>query len=92
MSFRSEVRVWLEENCPASCRGPGEVPGGGTRVPMGHQTPHVAAEVGSARSPVSMTLVYAKNGQSREVLASENHVCHHTCSVGRAQTFEILPH
>ncbi len=34
MSFRSEVRSWLEENCPASCRGPGEVPGGGTRVPM----------------------------------------------------------
>ena len=34
MSFRSEVRAWLEENCPASCRGPGEVPGGGTRVPM----------------------------------------------------------
>ena len=34
MSFRSEVRAWLEENCPANCRGPGEVPGGGTRVPM----------------------------------------------------------
>ena len=34
MSFRSEVRVWLEENCPASCRGPGEVPGGGTKVDM----------------------------------------------------------
>ncbi len=34
MSFRSEVRAWLEENCPASCRGPGEIPGGGTRVPM----------------------------------------------------------
>ncbi|MCY3812566.1 MAG: acyl-CoA dehydrogenase family protein [Gammaproteobacteria bacterium] len=34
MSFRSEVRSWLDENCPASCRGPGEVPGGGTKVPM----------------------------------------------------------
>ena len=34
MSFRSEIREWLEENCPASCRGPGEIPGGGTRVPM----------------------------------------------------------
>ncbi len=34
MSFRSDVRVWLEENCPASCRGPGEVPGGGTKVDM----------------------------------------------------------
>ena len=34
MSFRSEVRDWLEENCPASCQGPGEIPGGGTKVPM----------------------------------------------------------
>ena len=34
MSFREEVRAWLEENCPASCRGPGEVPGGGTKVPL----------------------------------------------------------
>ena len=34
MSFRSEVQDWLDANCPASCRGPGEVPGGGTKVPM----------------------------------------------------------
>jgi len=34
MSFRSEVRIWLDANCPASCRGPGEVPGGGTKAPM----------------------------------------------------------
>ena len=34
MSFRSEVRGWLDTNCPASCRGPGVVPGGGTKVPM----------------------------------------------------------
>ena len=34
MSFRSEVKDWLDANCPASCRGPGEVPGGGTKVPM----------------------------------------------------------
>ena len=34
MSFRSEVRDWLDANCPASCRGPGEVPGGGTKVSM----------------------------------------------------------
>ncbi len=34
MSFRSEVRQWLDANCPTSCRGPGEVPGGGTKVPM----------------------------------------------------------
>ena len=34
MSFRSEVHDWLDANCPASCRGPGEVPGGGTKVPM----------------------------------------------------------
>ena len=34
MSFRSEVRQWLNENCPPSCRGPGEIPGGGTKAPM----------------------------------------------------------
>ena len=34
MSFRSEVREWLDENCPESCRGPGVVPGGGTIAPM----------------------------------------------------------
>ena len=34
MSFREETRAWLEENCPSSCRGPSEVPGGGTKVPM----------------------------------------------------------
>ena len=34
MSFRAEVREWLDANCPESCRGPGEVPGGGTKVPM----------------------------------------------------------
>ncbi len=34
MSFRAETRAWLEENCPASCRGPGETPGGGTKAPM----------------------------------------------------------
>ena len=34
MSFRAETRAWLEENCPASCRGPGEAPGGGTKAPM----------------------------------------------------------
>ena len=34
MSFRSEVREWLDENCPESCRGPGVVPGGGNVAPM----------------------------------------------------------
>ena len=34
MSFRAEVREWLDANCPDSCRGLGEVPGGGTKVPM----------------------------------------------------------
>ena len=34
MAFRNEVRAWLDANCPASCRGPGLVPGGGTKVPM----------------------------------------------------------
>ena len=34
MSFRAETRAWLAENCPASCRGAGEVPGGGTKAAM----------------------------------------------------------
>ena len=34
MAFRNEVRTWLDANCPASCRGPGVVPGGGTKAPM----------------------------------------------------------
>ena len=34
MSFRAEARAWLEENCPAACRGAGAVPGGGTKAPM----------------------------------------------------------
>ena len=34
MSFRTEIREWLDTNCPESCRGPGEVPGGGTKSPM----------------------------------------------------------
>ena len=34
MAFRNKVRAWLDANCPASCRGPGEVPGGGTKAPM----------------------------------------------------------
>ena len=34
MSFRSEIRDWLDASCPQSCRGPGVVPGGGTKVPM----------------------------------------------------------
>ena len=34
MSFRTEVRDWLDQNCPSSCRGPGVVPGGGTKSAM----------------------------------------------------------
>ncbi len=34
MSFRTEIRDWLDRNCPESCRGPGDVPGGGTKAPM----------------------------------------------------------
>ena len=34
MSFKEEVRTWLEENCPEGCRGATEVPGGGTKVTM----------------------------------------------------------
>ena len=34
MAFRQEISSWIEENCPESCVGPGEVPGGGTKVRM----------------------------------------------------------
>ena len=34
MSFRTEIREWLDSNCPDGCRGPGEVPGGGTKASM----------------------------------------------------------
>ena len=34
MAFRQEISGWIEENCPESCLGPGEVPGGGTKVSM----------------------------------------------------------
>ena len=33
-AFRKEVRAWLEENCPVSVRGAGQVPDGGARVPI----------------------------------------------------------
>lgn len=34
MSFRTEIHDWLDANCPESCRGPGEIPGGGTKSSM----------------------------------------------------------
>ena len=34
MSFRTEIRDWLDSNCPEGCRGPGDVPGGGTKSKM----------------------------------------------------------
>lgn len=34
MTFRTEIREWLDSNCPDSCRGPGDVPGGGTKSQM----------------------------------------------------------
>jgi len=34
MAFRQEISAWIEDNCPTSCLGQGEVPGGGTKVPM----------------------------------------------------------
>ena len=34
MGFRQEIRAWLERNCPQSCRGPGEAPGGGAKAAM----------------------------------------------------------
>ncbi|MDP7144818.1 MAG: acyl-CoA dehydrogenase family protein [Pseudomonadales bacterium] len=33
-NFQSEVRAWLDDNCPESIRGPGDVPGGGKKVPI----------------------------------------------------------
>ena len=34
MAFRQEIRSWIKDNRPESCLGPGEVPGGGTKVQM----------------------------------------------------------
>jgi len=34
-SFREETRAWLEENCPPGARGPGEIPWGSTKLPIG---------------------------------------------------------
>ena len=34
MTFRDEIHSWIDAHCPPSCRGAGEVPGGGTKVPM----------------------------------------------------------
>ncbi|MCY4094341.1 MAG: acyl-CoA dehydrogenase family protein [Gammaproteobacteria bacterium] len=34
MAFRNEIREWLDSKCPDSCRGPGDVPGGGTKSSM----------------------------------------------------------
>ena len=34
MSFRTEIHDWLDDNCPQSCRGPGDIPGGGTKSRM----------------------------------------------------------
>ncbi|MEQ8859333.1 MAG: acyl-CoA dehydrogenase family protein [Pseudomonadales bacterium] len=31
-AFREETRAWLEVNCPAGARGPGEIPNGSTKV------------------------------------------------------------
>ena len=33
-SFRRATRQWLEENCPAGARGPGQIPWGSTRVTL----------------------------------------------------------
>jgi len=34
--FRSEVRDWLESNCPPGARGEGQVPSGSSKVPIEH--------------------------------------------------------
>ena len=30
--FRAQTRAWLEENCPAGARGPGQIPNGSTKI------------------------------------------------------------
>ena len=32
--FREETRAWLDRNCPGGARGPGEIPAGGTKLPI----------------------------------------------------------
>ena len=32
--FREETRTWLDRNCPSGARGPGEIPAGGTKLPI----------------------------------------------------------
>lgn len=32
--FRAEVASWLEENCPAGARGPGEIPNGSSKITL----------------------------------------------------------
>lgn len=33
--FREETRAWLDRNCPSGARGAGEIPAGGTKLPIG---------------------------------------------------------
>ncbi len=33
-TFRQETRAWLEENCPAGARGPGQIPFGSKRIEL----------------------------------------------------------
>ena len=32
--FREETRAWLDQNCPPGARGAGEIPAGGTKLPI----------------------------------------------------------
>lgn len=32
--FRQDIRAWLKDNCPEGVKGPGQVPDGGTKVPI----------------------------------------------------------
>ena len=32
--FREETRAWLDRNCPSGARGAGEIPAGGTKLPI----------------------------------------------------------
>lgn len=34
--FKLETRAWLEENCPAGARGPGQVHTGSSKIPLSH--------------------------------------------------------
>lgn len=83
MSFRQDVRSWLTENCPEACRGPGDVPGGGSKVPMtqdqrlwlersaekGYTVPTWPQEYGGAGLSAAQELILLEEMRSLDVRA-----------------------